>query len=292
MKPMRIKLTAFIIVSFLAFSACTEKDIVEDTNPPADSKPNTVSGIVLDTKGQPVANAKVRAENTALSTGAYVDGKTDNNGRYTLPLASLGGWTVFAWKDVTDVDGQVYHVRIAGATDADYEPFTPGQNTVVRNFKWKLTGIIPDRSQAPDYSFGYFGGSLDFVNAHFKDGNDAATEMPAGTKITVTLTPVDGATYLDGSAATEAISKTFTISERVPRDVNFYIGDIPVTKYTVTARTSAGRPVYLGRNKFNYNDHTPEADVMFFPSPGSSGTYESGVGVGAAVNFPYYMSER
>jgi hypothetical protein len=74
--------------------------------------------------------------------------------------------------------------------------------------------------------------------------------------------------------------------------VNFYIGDIPVTKYTVTARTSAGRPVYLGRNKFNYNDHTPEADVMFFPSPGSSGTYESGVGVGAAVNFPYYMSER
>jgi hypothetical protein len=247
---------------------------------------------VLNTKGQPIANAKVRAENTALTTDAFVEGKTDANGHYSLPLSVLGGWTIYAWKDVTDANGQVYHLRMAGATDADYEPFAPGKNTVVRNFKWKLTGVIPDRSQAADFSSGYFGGSLDFVNAHYNEDESKPTEMPAGTKITVTLTPEPGATYLDGSAATEVITKTFTIVERVPRDVNFYIGNIPVTKYTVTAKTTTGKNVYLGRNKFNYSDHTKESQAVFFPALGSSGSYESGVGVGAAVNFPYYMSER
>ena len=116
--------------------------------------------------------------------------------------------------------------------------------------------------------------------------------MPAGTKITVTLTPVNGALYLDGSPATEAITKTFTIAERVPRNVNFYIGDIPVTKYKVTAKTEAGENIFLGRNKFNYSDHAPESEALFYPSPGSSGSYESGIGVAAATDFPYYMSAR
>jgi hypothetical protein len=251
-----------------------------------------VSGVVLDTHGQPIANAKIRAENTALTTDAYVEGKTDANGHYSLPLSVLGGWKVFAWKDVTDADGQVYHLRMAGATDADYEPFAPGKSTVVRNFKWKLSGIIPDRSQAADYAMGYFGASLHFVNAHYNDDESKPTEMPAGTKVTVALTPVDDATYLDGTPATQVITKTFTIVERVPRDVNFYIGDIPVAKYTVTAQTQDGRPVYLGRNKFNYSDHTSQSEAIFFPEGLSSGSYESGVGVGAATNFPYYMSKR
>jgi hypothetical protein len=292
MKPVFSRLTTFLLAVVLGVASCTEKDLIDKPETPGTDQPNTVSGIVLDTQGQPVANAKVRAENTALSTGSFVEGKTGADGRYSLPLSALGGWTILAWKDVTDEDGQVFHLRMAGASDADYEPFSPGAKTVVRNFKWKLSGKIPDRSQAADYSAGYFGGSLHFVNAHFRDGNDAATEMPAGTRINITLTPVTGATYLDGSPATQVITQTFTIVERVPRDVNFYIGDIPVTKYKVTATTSTGKPVYLGRNKFNYNDHAAAADALFYPSTLSSGSYESGVGVAAATDFPYYMSER
>lgn len=290
MKQLRTKLTAFFLVTLVALTSCT----VDVEKPPTEEEAgaNTVSGVVLDTQGQPIANAKVRAENTALTTGAYVEGKTDANGHYSLPLSVLGGWTIFAWKDVTDEDGQVYHLRMAGATDADYEPFAPGKNTVVRNFKWKLTGIIPDRSQAADFSSGYFGASLHFVNAHYNEDESKPTEMPAGTKIKVTLTPVAGATYLDGAPATQVITKTFTIVERVPRDVNFYIGDIPVAKYTVTAKTEDGHAVYLGRNEFDYNDHTPQSSAVFFPDGLSSGSYESGVGVNAASYFPYYMSKR
>jgi hypothetical protein len=292
MKPMLTKLTAFFLLALVTLASCTEKDVEERNDTDVEGNANTLSGIVVDTQGQPVANAKVRAENTALSTGAYVEGKTNSEGRYSLPLSSLGGWTIYAWKDVTNEDGQVYHLRIAGATDADYEPFTPGTKPIVRNFKWRLNGVIPDRSQAADFSYGYYGGSLHFVNAHYNEDESKPTEMPAGTKVTITLTPVSGATYLDGTPATQVITKTFTIAERMPRDVNFYIGDIPVAKYTVAAETSTGHDVYLGRNKFNYGDHVKEADALFYPSSASSGSYESGVGVSAAVDFPYYMSQR
>lgn len=291
MKQFLTRLTAFSIAALFLVSSCTDKD-VEKPGGPEEGQPNTVSGVVLDTDGNPIANAKVRAENSALTSEAFVEGKTDANGHYSLQLSVLGGWTVFAWKNVTDADGQVYHLRIAGATDADYEPFAPGSKTVVRNFKWKLTGVIPDRDQAVDFSSGYFGGSLHFVNAHYNDDESKPTEMPAGTKINVTLTPAAGATYLDGSPATQVITKSFTIVERVPRDVNFYIGDIPVTKYIVTAQTADGHPVYLGRNKFNYSDHTPQADALFYPVTLSSGSYESGVSVSSATDFPYYMSRR
>lgn len=290
MKQLRTKLTAFFLVTLVVLTSCTED--VEKPPTEEGGEANTVSGLVLDTQGHPMANVKVRAENTALTTDAFVEGKTDANGRYSLPLSVLGGWTVLAWKDVTDAEGQVYHLRMAGATDGDYEPFSPGKNTVVRNFKWKLSGVIPDRTQAADFSSGYFGGSLHFVNAHYNEDESKPTEMPASTKIKVTLTPVPGATYLDGTPATQVITKTFTIVERVPRDVNFYIGDIPVTKYSVTAQTEDGHAVYLGRNKFDYSEHAAQSEAIFYPEGLSSGSYESGVGVGAAVNFPYYMSKR
>jgi hypothetical protein len=252
---------------------------------------NMVTGVVLDTKGKPIAGAKVRAENPT-GYNIHVDGTTDANGKYTLKLTSIGGWVIYAWKTITTEDGDTYHLRIAGEKESDYAAFAPGKTPVVRNFRWKLTGAIPDRPQAPDFSSGYFGGSLRFVNDHYNENGGGATEMPEGTVITVTLTPVAGAKYLDGTPATQVITKTFKIKQRVPRDVNFYIGDIPVTEYTVSAKTNTGKEVYLGRNKFNYSEHVQQSTASFYPALGSSGSYESGIGVGAAYNFPYYMSMR
>ena len=281
----------FLSLLLITFTAC-EEDVDKPTNNPPAGEANVVTGVVQDTKGQPMAGVKVRAVNTASGGNTFVDATTDNNGRYTLKTSFLGGWTMVAWKTVTTPDGDTYHLRIAGATDADYEPFTPGENAIIRNFKWKLSGVIPDRPQAADFSTGYFGGSLRFVNDHYRDNSDAVTEMPVGTVITVTLTPVNGAKYLDGSPATQVITKSFTIAARTPRNVNYYIGDIPVTAYSVTAKTSTGANVYLGRDEFNYDDHLANAAAVFFPEGLSMGSYESGVGVGAASNFPYFMSKR
>jgi hypothetical protein len=80
--------------------------------------------------------------------------------------------------------------------DADYSDFAPEDKTVVKDFVWKLDGRIPDRSASADYGMGYFGASLYFVNLN------NGLKMPAGTKVTVTLTPEAGATYLDGTPAT------------------------------------------------------------------------------------------
>jgi len=293
MKPdsLRHLYTFFLALLLVTFTAC-EEDVDKPQTTPNTTEPNTVTGVVRDAQGQPMAGVKVRAVNTASGGNTFVDATTDNNGRYTLRTSFLGGWTMVAWKTVTTPDGDTYHLRIAGATDADYQPFTPGKDPVVRNFKWKLSGVIPDRPQAADFSTGYFGGSLRFVNDHYRDNSTAATEMPVGTVINVTLTPIAGATYLDGSPATQVITKSFTIAARTPRNVNYYIGDIPVTAYQVTTKTSTGANVYLGRDEFNYDDHLPHAAAVFFPEGLSMGSYESGVGVGAASNFPYYMSKR
>ncbi|MGV3658469.1 MAG: carboxypeptidase-like regulatory domain-containing protein, partial [Chitinophagaceae bacterium] len=182
MKPFSLKplCTYFLALLLVGFAAC-EQDVDKPGNEPSPGEANIVTGVVHDTKGQPMAGVKVRAVNTASAGNTFVDGTTDNNGHYKLTLSSLGGWTMVAWKTVTTPDGDTYHLRMAGATDADYEPFTPGKNAVVRNFKWKLTGVIPDRPQAADFSSGYFGGSLRFVNDHYRDNSNAPTEMPVGT---------------------------------------------------------------------------------------------------------------
>lgn len=286
---------AYLMACLCAFMsyACNAAGGSSEPND-ANDAPFTVTGTVVDTKGAPIAGAIIRAENPT-GNNIHVDGKTDAKGKYTLKLTSIGGWVIYAWKTVVTEDGDTYHLRMAGATDADYEAFTPGAQPIIRNFKWKLSGPIPDRPQAADFSSGYFGGSLTFVNTSIDNNSGASAEMPEGTMVTVTLTPVAGAKYLDGTPATAVITKTFKIKVRVPSNPNFSIGDIPVAQYTVTARTNTGKVIWLGRNKIDASEHTAQADVFFYPPPAltnSSGSYESGIGVSAAVDFRYFMSQH
>ena len=293
MKTTLRKAGAYLLVTLCALItfACNSNGEASEPNNTNDA-PFTVTGTVVDTKGAPIAGAIIRAENPT-GNNIHVDGKTDAQGKYTLKLTSIGGWVIYAWKTVVTEDGDTYHLRMAGATDADNEAFTPGTKPIIRNFKWKLSGPIPDRPQAADLSSGYFGGSLTFVNTSFDNNTGASAEMPEGTVVTVTLTPITGAKYLDGTSATAVITKTFKIKVRVPSNPNFNIGDIPVTQYTVTAKTNTGKDIWLGRNKIDASEHTAQADVTFYPPPAltnSSGSYESGIGVSAAVDFRYFMS--
>src|SRR6476620_9434566 len=195
-----------LLVLIIQFVLCpVSKATNVDVNKSADI--NIVTGVVLDTKGKPIVGAKIRAENPT-GYNIHVDGTTDANGKYTLKLTSIGGWVIYAWKTVTTEDGDIYYLRMAGEKESDYAAFAPGKTPVVRNFRWKLSGAIPDRSQARDFSSGYFGGSLRFVNTYSNEEGGNPTEMAEGTTVTITLTPVSGAKYLDGTTATQAITKT------------------------------------------------------------------------------------
>lgn len=281
MKRLLSKLTAFSFAVLMTASSCTEKDKVENSND--GGQPNTVTGIVVDAQGNPLSGVKVRAENP-MGNNIHVDGTTGADGRYHLQLSSIGGWKIYAWKNV-DYKGKIFHLRMGMKNDADYDAFSTNDKTVVKNFVWKLSGLIPDRDQDVRNGFGYFGGSLLFVNI-----NNLVPQMPAGTKVTVTLTPAAGAAYIDGRTATAAgtITKTFTITSGV--DQNYYMNDIPVTEYRISIeseRNGVRKQVYVGNNTSNLYEWV---EFDFVPALGSSGSYENGIM--GPTDAPYYMGQK
>src|SRR5689334_18090695 len=88
----------FILPFFLFFcSFCGKKDSNVIPDPPG--KPNTVSGKITDARGKPVAGARIRAENPT-GDNIHINATTDQEGKYSMQLTSIGGWKVYAWKEV------------------------------------------------------------------------------------------------------------------------------------------------------------------------------------------------
>jgi hypothetical protein len=275
------KLILFYLAALVTFASCEER---EKVTPAPDKGANTVSGKVVDPKGNPIAGVKVRADNPA-GYNMFVEGTTRADGTYSLTLPAVGSWKIYAWKEVTYKD-RTFHLRLGMNEDSEYDFFTPGDKGVVKNFVWKLSGRIPDRSASLMNGWGYFGGCLRFVNM-----NGVVPAMANGTKVTVTLAPTNGAKYLDGTSATAAgtIKKSFTITNEPGQ--NYYIGDIPVTEYQMSIESELNgvkKQVYVGGN--NYNNLFEWLEFDFTPALGSSGSFESGIS--SPVDFPYYMGQK
>jgi hypothetical protein len=270
---------ALAIVATFAFSSC-KKDGVE---PPVGGTPteaNVVTGTAVDAQGKPLAGVKVRAENPS-GYNIFTEGTTDANGRYKLKLSSIGGWKIYAWKEV-EYQGKTYNLRLGMKADTDYDAFSTEDKTVIKDFVWKLSGRIPDRSASADYGMGYFGASLYFVNLN--DG----LKMPAGTKVTVTLTPESGAKYLDGTPATATVTKSFTIGA----SDNYYIGDIKVSSYTMRLQSESNgttKTVRVGVNSVLGNYFESISELYWDPHTLSTGSYESGIKTGTSISF--YMKQ-
>ena len=225
-----------------------------------------------------MAGVKVRADNDALYGSAEVT--TDAQGNYTLPRLEIGGWKIYAWKEI-NYKGHTYHLRLGMPNAADYDAFSPGESGAVKDFKWQLSGPIPDRPRNDRMSSGYFGGVLRFTNM---DAN--FNSLPAGTVVTITLTPVAGATLFDGSTP-QTISRSFPLV--APPEYNYWIHDIPQAEYNITAESNyegVVQPVYLSEN-IGEGFRTTISNFYFKPASLSVGTYESGLQ--GPEDTPFYM---
>lgn len=254
----------------LSLGLCALFSCKHPTGDPAPSptgQPNTVTGVALDTKGQPLPGVRVRAENDVTHSWAEV--RTDATGHYTFPKLEFGGWKLYAWKE-TFYKGQTYALRLGMPNAADYDAFAPGSQGAVRDFQWQLAGRILDRTPSGQASSGYFGGTLRFVNF---DSNFNA--LPAGTEVAVTLTPVAGATLLDGSAPS-VLQKSFTVVNSSPAQYNYWLQDIPQCEYRITATSryhGATRALELSPDLSAYQ---AAIGSTYFKPAGAS--YESGLG--------------
>lgn len=177
------------------------------------ASPGSVQGQVLDTRGKPLEGVKVWIKPVVTTGVAEV--LTDERGRYEVTGLPPVGYRALAWLQVPFA-GQKFCYRLAHPKTSDYNTFNP-RDGQVRNFKWQLTGRIPDNE---DYSdLGYFGGSISPLQGGFQDR--WATQQD---QIEFQLTPVGP--LIDGSVG-KAMTKTAPARGMAL--------DIPIGTYTVKA---------------------------------------------------------
>jgi Carboxypeptidase regulatory-like domain len=196
------------------------------TPPPTSGQPSPsaglVTGTIVDAAGRPLAGVRVVADNT-LFYDSNVTGTTDAQGRYRLDLGRVPAtWHMTAQVSRT-YNGQEYTFDLHPDSDADFS----GLDGAVRNFDWRLTG------KRPELTDGYYGGTvyahIDIF--HWPDDADARD-------IEFTFTPVGP--LVDGSTG-PSLTLRAADGSRIP--------DVPVGKYTVTARLApqgaAARPLTI-----------------------------------------------
>lgn len=225
---------------------------------PNDLAPGVVTGVVRDTNGDPIGNARVMID-PALTVGDPVIVHTNSEGIYRVEGLPVVPYDIYAWATVTfGVDS--FCLRMGMPDPTHYDTFTPTHGAV-RDFQWQLTGPIPEFTDPPVF----FGGSL-----HLDLASGDFTE----SEVEITLTPVGA--RIDGSAAT---TLTWTFS---PDSEESIYDDIPVADYTVSGvirKNGETRPLHIGVEYLtSYDEQTENADLIFEPGGNQCISLASGVG--------------
>lgn len=239
---LRLHGTLLAVRVLLLFTSCTTP--VNDEIPADSGKPQkgVVSGRVLDAGGKPLANADIVINNTQFYNNNIL-GKTDANGRYSLPVTP-GSWYVRGTVDVR-FDNKNYTLDLFPETTGAFA----GTEGAIRDLRWKLSGEKPKEFGMA----GYYGGSLEVYGAigDFFDTDPVEfTFVPVGPLI-------------DGSTGKTLIIKTTDESAQ----------DIPLGKYTITARYLAtGQKMVLrlrNANQSYQNSVTASFDPAYAGATGS-----------------------
>ncbi len=216
--------------------------------------PDDLTGVALDSRGQPLANVMVQVK--MVWNPNVVRTRTGADGRYAVRGLPAGlSHLVQAWHEV-EYAGRSYCVRLGMPNTGDYDAFVPGPG-VVRDFRWKLTGRIPDAGN------NYFGATLvlvassDFYNPVLENGDDVEVALvPQGPLV-------------DGSAG-EVITRTVRYNSA---GWNSRLTDIPHGVYTARAtRVRGGVRTALRVARLENGTPSETATVEWEPDhPGSCG---------------------
>jgi hypothetical protein len=198
---------------------------------PPPLEPGVVTGVALDARGRPLANVMVMVK--MVFNPNVVRARTGADGRYTVRGLPAGlSHQIWAWYEV-EYGGRSYCSRLAMPTVGDYDAFVPSA-AVTRDFRWQLTGRIPDAGN------NFFGASVSLVLSFA----DYETLLQDGDDVELRLAPqgplVDGS---EGAVITRTLR--FNRSGWASR-----LDDIPHGIYTATAarvRGGARTPLQVGR---------------------------------------------
>lgn len=207
-----VELRLEILGSSASIAATTEQTQNAVSNE-AGLEPYTVTGVALDTKGQPLEGAIVRLRQDFVSGRTEVT--TGADGRYKASSSvqnASASYKIEAFIQV-DYNGQTVCPRLAMPNPNDYTSFTLDQGAE-RNFQWQLTGQIGNYSS-------YFGATISLWNSHAFYDRAKAVE--------VTLTPTGP--LIDGSESSVIVREVLLEAPASDDALN----DIPIGTYTLQA---------------------------------------------------------
>jgi hypothetical protein len=226
---MKKLLAAFIIIQGLAITGCSkDNDVITNTGSGSGSGSGNTNGIakgiVTNPDGSPMPNTKVVIENT-IYYASYVYATTNAKGEYSVPVP------IGSWKASVQIErqflGKMYKFNLHPDNP---NPFA-GVDGAVRNFTWKISGAKPEG--------GYYGSPVAAYSDFLSFINMADVEL--------TLTP-------DGPLANGNPGSVITKRLVDVGGGEYGIDDVPIGKYTITARnvvTNQNLQIRI-RNNGNY----------------------------------------
>lgn len=244
-------------------------------------RPGYATGTILDERGRPITGGRLQAQLLGVSqAGEKIanDLPVDAAGRYQGKIPE-GNYSVVA-RIYIAFGGQqfVFDLDPVGGKGPDQA----ARSGVVRDFRWKLAGLRPERSASETTPFSRYGFRVQFSSSdNCSPINPASNcKLPDDLRATVTFTPTGA--LIDGSqgqpvtiAATGAqLNRGFTADQ-----------DLPLANYRITIATvtgSATRPLLISASPSGRSPANPtatSADVI--PEPDIGGIHVVTVRVAA-----------
>lgn len=225
-------------LALVALSAC-EADRVDASRPAG----GYATGTVVDTRGNPIAGAKILLDNTVFYA-SYINGSTADDGTYRLKVQP-GAWRAYA-SIKKDFNGRTYLLDLHPDSIDSFD-----DTGAVRNFVWKLEG------RKPDNDWGYYGGLVKVFNeTGFYEMED----------VEITLAP-DGP-LIDGSTGRTLVLRS---GDNYWRQLA-YLEDIPIGRYAVTAALVDGDARRLLKLRDGDAEGNPAAELQLDFTPDTSGS--------------------
>lgn len=236
--------------------------------PDVTKKPGYLRGYVEDASGNPLQGAYIGVRSTAVGgfySGAHAE--TDTEGFYEIQIPWGVADLYAAGYSVEWGDGLA--AKSLHPADGKTGSFASAEGAV-KNFVLLPYGITSreNLSENPHLPSTYYGGSI-YINYWTREASDEyapPTNLVEGSTIDITLTP-EGK-MLDGSTG-----RNILIHKIAGPRGGFYINNIPLGQYKISAKLADGQPLKMRLNKpkgtvfgMTPTETTESASVLFHPN--------------------------
>ncbi len=238
-----------------------------------------VSGTIMDPLGHPLEGAEIEVSGVSLA-GERVRYtiKSDATGGYSLPIAR-GAYNIYASLTM-HYQGKKWRLRLHPC-DENNDMVSAGPSPVVKDFQWRLTGLIPGGDTT--FADSYYGGSLWIRCSGENEQLKEAILSGGPERFVCTFTLIPTAPRIDWSpgevlTVTRTVKSLWSAEDSVDLETTPCLYDIPLGRYTLAATlTFSGWPgrilsVPLYADEQEWQD---SVDISFEPNGVSWGTEQN-----------------